>query len=249
MRKQLYAANWKMNKTLAQTRQFFEEFLSSIQPDDDKIILIAPPATALATAVEASGDLGICVAAQNCHYEDSGAFTGELSTEMIREAGGNAVIIGHSERRHVFGEDDALINKKVHKALKADLHTILCIGEQLEEREAGETNEVLHRQLSQGLDSVSADSADKLVIAYEPVWAIGTGKTATPDIAQAAHEFVRSTLEKLFSASFAQNRLILYGGSVKPGNIADLMAQDDIDGVLVGGASLEPGSFAAIVNH
>jgi triosephosphate isomerase len=168
---------------------------------------------------------------------------------MVSETGARAVIIGHSERRHVFGENDAMINKKIHAALTAGLMPIFCIGELIEEREAGNTNTVIDRMLRKGLEGVSYESAEYLVVAYEPVWAIGTGRTATPDIAQEAHAFVRSTIADIFDNTIADGMRILYGGSVKPSNIAGLMAMGDIDGVLVGGASLEPDSFAAIINH
>lgn len=248
MREYIYAANWKMHKTQAETVDYLESFLPKIS-DAVGSILIAPPFTSLMAAATASNNSDLIISAQNCHFESKGAFTGEVTTEMVKEAGARAVILGHSERRHVFGEDDELINKKISAVLAAGMTAVFCIGELIEEREAGNTNDVLKRQLTEGLKNLSNFDADTLVIAYEPVWAIGTGKTATPEIAQQAHQFVRATLAGIAGDAFAGKCRILYGGSVKPANIDDLMAQPDIDGVLVGGASLEPESFAAIVNH
>ena len=249
MRKPLYAANWKMHKTMAETKAFFAAFLPQVTNRTDGDICIAPPYTSLVAGVEATAGSGVIIAAQNCYHEAKGAFTGELSLDMIRETGATAVIIGHSERRHVFGENDALINKKIIAACDAGITPIFCIGEKIEQREAGETEAVLVEQIRAGLASLTAQQMSRVEVAYEPVWAIGTGKTATPEIAQEAHETVRSEIGKMFGDELAGTIRILYGGSVKPGNISELMAKPDIDGVLVGGASLDPDSFAAIAAH
>ena len=249
MRRPLYAANWKMHKTGAETHMFFSEFLPAVSGREDVEIMIAPPFTALADALEADEDGRIIIAAQNMHFEAKGAFTGEISAAMLTELGCPAVILGHSERRHVFGETDAMINKKIKAALEAGLQPVFCIGEKLEQREVGNTETVLAEQLDAGLDGIGAGDLGELVVAYEPVWAIGTGHTASPEQAQEAHAFIRAQLEKNYGKATADAMRILYGGSVKPGNIADLMARPDVDGVLVGGASLEAESFAAIVNN
>ena len=251
MRRPLYAANWKMHKTRAETVRFFAEFSPSVDHRDDVDILIAPPFTSLDTAADATGGGSIAIAGQNMHFEAQGAFTGEISAGMLVDLGCDAVILGHSERRHVFGEPDGLINKKVDAALAAGLTPIFCVGEKIEEREAGQTEEILRRQVTSGLEGIGDPQImnGQMVIAYEPVWAIGTGLTATPEQAQEAHLFIRTLLEELYDGEIAGSTRILYGGSVKPSNIAELMARPDLDGVLVGGASLEPESFAAIVNH
>ena len=249
MRRPLYAANWKMHKTGAETRMFFSDFLPAVSGRKEVEIMIAPPFTALADALDADEDGKVIIAAQNMHFEAKGAFTGEISAAMLVELGCPAVILGHSERRHVFNETDWMINKKIKAALEAGLQPVFCIGEKLEQREIGNTEVVLAEQLDAGFEGIEASDLGDLVIAYEPVWAIGTGHTATPGQAQEAHAFIRSKLEENYGAATASGLRILYGGSVKPSNIADLMAQPDVDGVLVGGASLEAESFAAIVNN
>ncbi len=247
-RKPLMAANWKMYKTLGETREFFEAFLPKIKDIEDRDIVIAPPFTALALSCELVRGLdNIRIAAQNMFHEDEGAYTGEISPLMLKDIGVELVILGHSERRHIFGEGDELIEKKVQAALKHGLMPILCVGERLEEREQGLTQRVVETQLQGGLKQVSNDEVENLIIAYEPVWAIGTGKTATPELAQEVHQFIREWIGKKFTSTIAENLRILYGGSVKPANVAGLMAQPDIDGALVGGASLKAGDFEKIV--
>jgi triosephosphate isomerase len=248
VRKPIYAANWKMYKTNKEVMEFFEDFVGLLKNKNNGEILIAPSFTTLATSVHAGGDFAT-IAAQNFHHEPNGAYTGEVNASMVKETGTEAVLIGHSERRHIFGEGDNLINKKVLSALENELQAVLCIGELIEDREADNTKTVLGKQISIGLKNVSAEAMANIVIAYEPVWAIGTGKTATPEIAQDAHEFIRSLVKSLYGEKTADAVRILYGGSVKPANIAVLMSQPDIDGVLVGGASLKADSFAAIVDH
>ncbi len=242
----LMAANWKMHKTLAETKEFFNSFLPKVENLDDRDILIAPPFTALALSKKLTESSSVILCAQNMHWEEKGAFTGEISPLMIKEIGINWVILGHSERRHIFGENNEVIAAKVSSALAHEINPILCIGEKLEERELGQTEDVLKVQLESVFGTLSQELAKKMTIAYEPVWAIGTGKTATPDIAQQAHAFIRSWLSNWFDSSIAQKVRILYGGSVKPENVESLMAQPDIDGVLVGGASLDPEKFSRI---
>ncbi len=247
-RKPLMAANWKMYKTLGETREFFEAFLPKIKDIEDRDIVIAPPFTALALSCELVRGLdNIRIAAQNMFHEDKGAYTGEISPLMLKDIGVELVILGHSERRHIFGERDELIGKKVQAALKHGLMPILCVGERLEEREQGLTQRVVETQLQGGLKQVSNGEVENLIIAYEPVWAIGTGKTATPELAQEVHQYIREWIGKKFTSTIAENLRILYGGSVKPANVAGLMAQPDIDGALVGGASLKAGDFEKIV--
>lgn len=241
------AANWKMHLSVAEAVSFIAALHEMVGSPQDREVLIAPPFTHLWPLREAMAAAGFSMAAQNCHWELQGAFTGEVSLSMIQETGCRYVIVGHSERRHIFGESDEWIGLKTAAALARGLVPIVCIGEKIEQREAGLTEEVLRRQLAATLDNVSVPSADRLVIAYEPVWAIGTGKTATPQQAQEAHAFVRQWLEKRFDKAVANGVRILYGGSVKPDNVDDLMAQPDIDGALVGGASLKTASFARIV--
>ncbi|ROQ91028.1 triose-phosphate isomerase [Desulfosoma caldarium] len=243
----LMAANWKMHLSVAEAISFIAALHERVGSSQDREVLIAPPFTHLWPLRETMAAAGFSLAAQNCHWEPQGAFTGEVSLSMIRETGCRYVIVGHSERRHIFGEPDEWIGLKTAAALARGVVPIVCIGEKIEEREAGLTEEVLQRQLTAALDKVSVPSADALVIAYEPVWAIGTGKTATPQQAQEAHAFVRQWLEKRFDKAVANGVRILYGGSVKPDNVDDLMAQPDIDGALVGGASLKASSFARIV--
>ena len=235
MRQKIIAANWKMNKTIAESISFINE-LSTLIKETEHEIVICPPFTALGSLPESRFSLG----AQNMHFEDSGAFTGEISALMLKELGCKYVLLGHSERRHIFNESDSLISKKLKKALEHSLIPILCIGETLEQREAGKTKEVISHQLKSSLADAEVNSSS-IVIAYEPVWAIGTGKTATPQQAQEVHSFIRSLLKD-------KDIKILYGGSVKPANSKELLSQEDIDGVLVGGASLDAGSFSEIAN-
>lgn len=243
MRKPLIAANWKMNKTIAETAAFFDAFLPVVKDVTDVDIVIAPPFTSLSIAAEKTRSSSVKIAAQNAYFEEKGAFTGEISTSMLIDAGCEAVILGHSERRHILKETDEVINKKIKAALAHGLEVLFCIGELLAEREAGKTNDVLRTQITAGLAGVPAEG---VVVAYEPVWAIGTGKTATPELAQEAHDFIRMVLAEIFGDT-AQTIRILYGGSVTPENVKGLMACPDIDGALVGGASLKPDSFAQLV--
>jgi triosephosphate isomerase len=248
MRKKIIAANWKMNMTVAETEAFLEDFRLDIEEVQGVEIVIAPPFTALAKLSELlGGSQKVRLGAQNMYYEMSGAYTGEISPAMLRELFVRYVILGHSERRAIFGETDALINKKLLTALASELKPILCVGETLEERDAGREKEVLETQLKGSLAGVSAEQMLDVVIAYEPVWAIGTGRNASPEQAQDAHAHVRSVIASLTDAATADKVRIQYGGSVKPANAETLLGQPDIDGALVGGASLEPRSFAEIV--
>lgn len=248
-RRPILAANWKMYKTVAETRDFLKVFLPLVKNLTDREIVIAPPFTALSAASEIVKESELVfLAAQNMYFEQQGGFTGEISSVMLKEFGVKWVILGHSERRHIFGEKNSLISLKVKSALENDLLPILCIGEKLEERESGLTYKILEEQLSAGFSGVGSEEAGKVVIAYEPVWAIGTGKTATPDQAQDAHINIRSWLADRFNSDIAGQIRILYGGSVKPENVNELMALPDLDGALVGGASLKPESFGQIVS-
>jgi len=249
MRKPVIAGNWKMYKTIAEAVDFVEK----IRPVADKAshceAIVAPPFTALRAAAEAALGSALRVAAQNCHWDKEGAHTGDVATVMLRDAGCTHVIIGHSERRHDCGETDEQVNKKVKAALAAGLTPIVCVGETLEEREKGETEKVLECQFMRGLAGLTPADFSRIMIAYEPVWAIGTGRTATPEMAAQAHGFLRRLARQQFGASEADGVRILYGGSVKPDNIGGLMAQEEIDGALVGGASLKVDSFTALINY
>ncbi len=245
-RRPYVAGNWKMHKTAAEARAFVEELLPLIADAEGVEVGVCAPFTALAAAVEAAAGSDLIVAAQNMHDEDEGAFTGEVSAPMLREVGVRGVILGHSERRELFGETNDALSRKVPAALDTGLEPILCIGETDSEHEAGETEAKLRRQVGADLAGVPDERLAEVVIAYEPIWAIGTGKVATPDQAQDAIAFVRALLADR-SAEAAASVRILYGGSVKPDNAAELMAEADVDGALVGGASLEPASLAAIV--
>ena len=247
MRTPVLAANWKMHKTVADATAFTAAFLHVVADVDDAEIVLAPPFTALAAVAGACRGSNVAVAAQNVHWEAQGAFTGEVSLAMVQDAGASHVIVGHSERRHLFGEDDAAVNRKTRAVLAAGLTPIVCIGETLAEREADETAAVLDRQIDGGLAGLTAAEIASIIIAYEPVWAIGTGRTATPAQAQEAHAHLRGRLATVAGQTAADRCRLLYGGSVKPANAADLSAQPDVDGALVGGASLDPLSFAEIV--
>lgn len=248
-RKKLIAANWKMYKTPGQTREFFRDFLPMVAAHHRDEIAVCPPFIDLPAAVEAAKGSDVAIGGQDAHWKNEGAFTGEISASMLLAVGCTHVIIGHSERRQYCGETDDTINLKLKAALEAGLTPIVCVGEVLEEREAGLTEDVLRRQCLRAFHAISWKKAGKLVIAYEPVWAIGTGKTATPQLASDAHQLIRSEAAKAFGDELATNLRILYGGSVKPENAMALMSEQEIDGALVGGASLEPGSFAAIVKY
>ena len=247
MRTPFIAANWKMYKTVHEAVAFVKEFRSLVKNVADVEIVLAPPATALYAVAEAARSSNVGVSGQNLHWEREGAFTGEVSAGMLKEAGAEYVIIGHSERRRLFGETDQTVNRKLMAALAVSLTPIACIGETLEEREADQTLAVLDRQIKDGLDGLTADQVGALVIAYEPVWAIGTGRNATPAQAGEAHAHIRSRLKQWFGAAAADHCHVIYGGSVKPDNIRDLIALPDVDGALVGGASLDVRAFSDIV--
>jgi triosephosphate isomerase len=249
MRKKVMAANWKMYKTPDQTREYFREFLPMVAGHDRDEIVVCPPYTDVATGIEAARGSNVAIGVQNVHWKADGAYTGEISAPMLLCLGVTHVIIGHSERRQYFGETDDTVNLRLKTALESGLTPICCVGEVLEEREAGATDDVLRRQCMRAFHTISAKKAAKLVVAYEPVWAIGTGKTATPELAAEAHAVIRYEVTKIFGEEFAAQLRILYGGSVKPDNASALMAQEEIDGALVGGASLDPKSFAAIVKY
>jgi triosephosphate isomerase (TIM) len=247
MRRRVIAGNWKMFKTQAETRAFFSAFAPLVAASKHCDIVIAPPFTAIPAAVEAAKNTQIAISAQDVYWEKEGAFTGEISTSMLVEAGCRYVIIGHSERRQFFVDTDETVAKKTKAALAAGLTPIVCVGETLAHRESGQTQHICKSQFTGGPGSLTADEFSRILIAYEPVWAIGTGRTATPEIAAEVHRFLRQCAAERFSATLAAALRILYGGSVKPDNIQGLMAQEELDGALVGGASLDAKSFAAIV--
>jgi triosephosphate isomerase len=247
MRTPFIAANWKMHKTVHETVVYIKEFRSLVKDVDGVEIVVAPPFTALHAAAEAARNSNIGIAAQDAHWEREGAFTGAVSVGMVKEAGADYVILGHSERRRLFHDTDDTVNRKLLAVLAAQLTPIVCIGETLDEREGGQTLPVLDRQLKQGLDSLSGDQVASLVLAYEPVWAIGTGRNATPAQAGEAHAHIRSRLRQWFGGHAADQCHVIYGGSVKPDNIHELVALPDVDGALVGGASLEIAGFNEIV--
>jgi len=248
-RKKLIAANWKMYKNPAQTEEFFRAFLPLVFEHNRDEIVVCPPYVDLQAALESAKGSQIAVGAQDVYWKDEGAFTGEISSAMLVAVACTHVIVGHSERRQYFGETDDTVNLKLKSALEHGLTPIVCVGEVLEEREAGLTEDVLRRQCLRAFNALSAKKAAKLVIAYEPVWAIGTGKTATPQMAADAHLLIRGEAAKAFGEEFAAQLRILYGGSVKPENASALMSEEEIDGALVGGASLDAKSFAAIVKY
>ena len=242
--KYFISANWKMNKTVAETNEFMLSFIPLVKDADGVDIVIAPPFTSLVSANDRIRGSSIQLAAQDVFWEEKGAFTGEISPAMLLDAGCKHVIIGHSERRQYFSEEDAIVNKKIKAAKKAGLSVIFCVGESLEEREAGKTFDVIKREVEAGLSEVGPDD---LVVAYEPIWAIGTGKTATAEQAQEVHAYIRKVLSNLYGNKSGEIRII-YGGSVTPDSVDSLMACKDINGALVGGASLKHDSFARIVN-
>ena len=247
MRKPFVAGNWKMNKTTKEAAQFFNELKPLVADVKNAGIVIGAPFTALETATRETAGSNIKIAAENMNAKESGAYTGEVSPLMLKDLGVEYVILGHSERREYYHETDEIINEKVKSALAHDLKPILCFGETLEEREAGTTNDVVKTQLTGGLKDVTAAEMANVVLAYEPVWAIGTGKTATPEQAQEVHAFIRGLLTDLYGKEVAENVTVQYGGSMNDANAADLIAQTDIDGGLVGGASLIPEKFAVII--
>jgi triosephosphate isomerase len=247
MRTPVIAGNWKMFKTVHDAVVYTKEFRTMVKDATAIDIVVAPAFLAVHAVAEAARNSPVAVAAQDVFWEKEGAFTGEVSAAMVREAGAEYVIIGHSERRQYFGETDQAVNRKTVAALAADLVPIVCIGETLEQRERNETMDVLDRQIKLGLDGLTGAQVSGLVLAYEPVWAIGTGRTATSQQAQEVHEHIRGRLRAWFGGDAADACRVIYGGSVKPDNIAELVAQPDVDGALVGGASLDPRSFADIV--
>jgi triosephosphate isomerase len=250
MRKPIIAGNWKMYKTIAEALDFAQAFRPLVVASTHCEIVIAPPFTAIKSVSARLDGSNIEIAAQDVATEPGpGAFTGEVSASMIKDAGARWAIIGHSERRQFYGETDESVNSRIRSALGAGLSPIVCVGERLEDRDAGRAEQVVAAQLSGGMRNLTASEASRIIIAYEPVWAIGTGRTATPETAQQMHAFIRSAITRMFGDGVAQETRILYGGSVKPDNIASLMSQLDIDGALVGGASLETDSFASIVNY
>ena len=248
MRKALIAGNWKMHTTVIEACQLAAAVAKTCSDYTDREVLLAPPYTVLSEVSHVIKDSSIIIGSQNVCWEGKGAFTGEISPVMVKDAGGSAAIVGHSERRHIFMETNELVNRRVKGALAFDLMTVLCIGETLEERDAEKTFTILEEQVRKGLTDVDGAGMEKIVIAYEPVWAIGTGKTASKEQAQEAHAFVRELIAQIYEKNIAEQTRILYGGSVKPDNVDELMAQTDIDGALVGGAALDADSFGRIVN-
>ena len=248
MRRPVLAANWKLHKTQAETRAFLEKFKPLVAQSSHCEIVVCPPFTSLGAAVAAARNSNIAIGAQDVFWEKKGAYTGEVTATMLAEAGCQHVIVGHSERRQYFHETDGEVSRKLLAVLSAGLTPIVCVGETLQEREAKATEAVLARQFLGACNALTTTQFSRIIVAYEPVWAIGTGQTATPELAATAHRFPRQQADERFGAPAAQELRILYGGSVKPDNVKGLMAQREIDGGLVGGASLEPESFAAIVN-
>jgi triosephosphate isomerase (TIM) len=248
MRKPVIAGNWKLFKTSTEAVELVKGLLPLVTAAKDVEIVVAPVFTVLDRVRHAISGSSVKLSAQDCFWEAEGAFTGEVSPKMLLDAGCSHVIIGHSERRQFFGETDETVNKKIKAAIASGLVVLFCIGETLAEREGGKTFDVLKRQLTGGLAGIPESDLAKVIVAYEPVWAIGTGKTASDDQAQEAHAFIRGEIKSLYGAAAAESMRILYGGSVKPENIAGLISRPDIDGALVGGASLKADSFAALVN-
>jgi triosephosphate isomerase len=248
-RKKLIAANWKMYKTPAEAKAFVDAFLPLVAGHTRDEIALFPSPVLLPTVIEAARASNVAVGAQNIHFAEEGAYTGETSVLQLKAVGGTHTLIGHSERRQYFGETDEIVNKKLHTALKHGLIPIVCVGEILEEREAGKTESVLKTQVAGAFAGITAETASPVVIAYEPVWAIGTGRTATPEMAADAHKIIRAEVARLLGKDVSAKMRILYGGSVKPDNATALLSQEEIDGALVGGASLKPDSFTAIVKY
>ncbi len=248
-RKPLIAGNWKMHKTGPEAVESSRQLVKLTAAVDQVDVMIAPPFTALAQVAEVLRGTRIMLAAQNMHWETRGAFTGEISSEMLISAGCTHVILGHSERRQFFGETDQTVNLKLKAALAAGLRPVVCIGESESEREEGKTFSVLDKQVQNGLKGLLSDDLKELILAYEPVWAIGTGKTASSQQAQEVHAYLRGQLAETYGRAIADKVRILYGGSVKPSNVAELMAMDDVDGALVGGASLDPETFSKLVHY
>jgi triosephosphate isomerase (TIM) len=248
-RKKVIAANWKMYKNVEQTREFFREFLPLVSNHNRDEVVVCPPFVCIPAAVEAAKESHIGIGGQDLFWEQEGAYTGEISASMLLSVGCSHVIIGHSERRQYFGETDDTVNHKLERALQAGLTPIVCVGEVLQEREAGLTEQILRQQCVGAFRGISGEKAKKMTVAYEPVWAIGTGKTATPQMAADAHRIIRAEAAKALGDDLARNLRILYGGSVKPENAKALMSEEEIDGALVGGASLNAKSFEQIVKY
>jgi len=249
MRRPVIAGNWKMFKTRGETSAFFDGLIPQIQNLQHCDIVVAPPFTALATAADHAKGTAVRISAQDVHWEKEGAFTGAVSVRMLREVGCTYTIIGHSERRQYFGETDETVQKKTVAAVAGGLKAIVCVGELLAERDAGQALDIVRRQVQKGLAGLTGPDLSNIIVAYEPVWAIGTGRTATPEIAAEMHAAIRKTFAEIYNEAAADALRILYGGSVKPDNIAALMKEGHIDGALVGGASLDPASFAAIIKY
>ncbi|MCZ8196014.1 MAG: triose-phosphate isomerase [Flavobacterium sp.] len=248
MRTKIVAGNWKMHKNAEETEDLLNELISKLPNDKEVQIIVAPTFTNLASAVEHLEFTNISVAAQNMHQAENGAYTGEISADMLQSVGVNTVILGHSERRAYFGETDAIISYKVDTALKHNMSVIFCFGEELKDRQDKQHFNVVENQLRDGLFHLDKTSWENIVLAYEPVWAIGTGETASPEQAQEMHEFIRETVRKSYGSDIADNVSILYGGSVKPDNAKEIFGKPDVDGGLIGGAALKADDFAAIVN-
>ncbi len=248
-RKKLVAGNWKMNKDISEAKALASELVESVKGVSDVDIMIAPTFACLSEVANVIKGSNIVLGAQNMYFEDSGAFTGEVSADMLLSIGVKYVILGHSERRSIFGETDEIINKKIKKCLEKNLIPVFCIGETLEEREAGKANDIVKNQTIKGLEGISEADAAKVVIAYEPVWAIGTGKTATPEDADDIHKVIRDTLASIYSSTFADNMKILYGGSMNDANADDLLNKENIDGGLIGGAALVASKFTRIIKY
>jgi triosephosphate isomerase (TIM) len=247
MRKKVIAGNWKMNMNLHQSQKLVSEIINGLGKDSKAEVIVCPSFTSLSEVNSLLKGTQVKLGAQNMYYEESGAFTAEISADMLKSVGCEYVILGHSERRVIFNESDELINKKIKVALSKELKPIFCVGELLEQRESGKTMEVVSSQVEKGFQEIASEQMKNIIIAYEPVWAIGTGKTATPEQAQEVHLFIRELVAKKFSSSVAENLIIQYGGSVKPDNAGELLSQKDIDGALVGGACLKADSFLSII--
>ena len=248
-RKTLIAGNWKMFKTQAEAEELVRALQAEVEGYEKVDVVVCPTFTSLSAVNELLKGSSIQLGAQDVYWEDEGAFTGQISTAMLLDCGCSHVILGHSERRQFFGETDETVNRKLKKVLDTDLTPIVCIGETLEEREDGRVSEVVLGQLERAVEGLTEDQVTRIIIAYEPVWAIGTGRTATPEVAEEVHAMIRGWLTDTFSEELSQGLRILYGGSVKPGNVVELMAQPDLDGALVGGASLDAPTFAKIVKY
>ena len=246
-RKQIIAGNWKMNHSIAATHEFIDDFKDKIKNVSDVEIVLCPPFTSLQSAIDATKNSNIAIGAQNIHWAENGAFTGEISAAMLLEIPVSHVIIGHSERRQYFGETNQTVNARIKAALNSQLLPIVCVGETLEERQAGTTEKIVSEQFNGSLDRLTHDEMNQIVIAYEPVWAIGTGVTATPGQAQEVHEYIRRLISEKYGGEMAESTRIQYGGSVKPNNADTLLSQPDIDGALVGGASLIPDDLVSII--